>query len=394
MKPVRVLYVGPVLAGKTTNLQAVHSATGGQLTSLATETERTLSFEASLPCDEGALRVTLLTVPGAIFYNQSRVRALRDVDAMVFVADAQVERTVANREEANLLRANLRTAGIGSVPVILQANKQDIPGVLDAEALLPWFSELAPLATIDACAMQRVGVLESLRAALAAVTQDAARVRWDALAATSRSERFRVDTEPVQELDLSDDGDAGRAFRSLRDGTKPRRLRIRGAHAIPPEIGTLRTLEYLDLQDLDLDELPAEIGALDSLRTLRLRRNSLTRLPPEIGRLRALNQLWLDDNRLESLPAEIGQLNALQFLSLDGNQRLETLPASLGTLPLRALFMRRVPLTSLPDAFGSLTSLEVLSMQGTRFPAVPPVLGRLPALQMLELRENQPALEP
>jgi signal recognition particle receptor subunit beta len=138
----KIVYYGPGLGGKTTNLEHVYEkvspSTRGKLISLATETERTLFFDF-LPVDLGTIRgfrtrFHLYTVPGQVYYNASRKLILRGVDGVVFVADSQADRAEANVEAMQNLYDNLGEHGydLTKLPFVIQYNKRDLP---DAAAL-------------------------------------------------------------------------------------------------------------------------------------------------------------------------------------------------------------------------------------------------------------------
>src|SRR5512140_2543066 len=133
----KIVYYGPGLGGKTTNLEHVYGrvqpSTRGQLISLATETERTLFFDF-LPVDLGTIRgfrtrFHLYTVPGQVYYNASRKLILKSVDGIVFVADSQLERMEANQEAMQNLYENMQEYGYGlsTMPFVIQYNKRDLP---------------------------------------------------------------------------------------------------------------------------------------------------------------------------------------------------------------------------------------------------------------------------
>ena len=133
----KIVYYGPGLCGKTTNLQHIYSKTNpelkGKMISLATETERTLFFDF-LPLALGQIRgfktrFHLYTVPGQVFYDASRKLILKGVDGVVFVADSQIERMEANLESLDNLRINLREQGyeLEKIPFVVQYNKRDLP---------------------------------------------------------------------------------------------------------------------------------------------------------------------------------------------------------------------------------------------------------------------------
>jgi signal recognition particle receptor subunit beta len=133
----KIVYYGPGLGGKTTNLEHVYAKvqpdTRGKLISLATETERTLFFDF-LPVDLGTIRgfktrFHLYTVPGQVYYNASRKLILKGVDGIVFVADSQIERMEANQEAMQNLYDNMKEYGydLTAMPFVVQYNKRDLP---------------------------------------------------------------------------------------------------------------------------------------------------------------------------------------------------------------------------------------------------------------------------
>lgn len=141
----KIVYYGPGLGGKTTNLQYIYKKTSpdakGKMISLATETERTLFFDF-LPLALGTIRgfktrFHLYTVPGQVFYDASRKLILKGVDGVVFVADSQVERMEANIESLENLRTNLSEQGynLDAVPFVVQYNKRDLPNVVPVEEM-------------------------------------------------------------------------------------------------------------------------------------------------------------------------------------------------------------------------------------------------------------------
>lgn len=141
----KIVYYGPGLSGKTTNLQYVHSKvpqnTRGKLISLATEADRTLYFDF-LPINIGTIngftaKFQLYTVPGQVYYNATRKLVLRGVDGVVFVADSQPDKMDENIESLTNLEENLTEYGykLDELPMVIQYNKRDLPGVMTVEAL-------------------------------------------------------------------------------------------------------------------------------------------------------------------------------------------------------------------------------------------------------------------
>jgi signal recognition particle receptor subunit beta len=168
----KLVYYGPGLGGKTTNIKFVYEKTNptskGKLISLATETDRTLFFDF-LPLDLGEIRgfrtrFHLYTVPGQVFYDASRKLILKGVDGVVFVADSQAARMDANLESLKNLELNLREQGydIKTIPYVLQFNKRDLPTATPFEEMkkrLHYKGE--PI--FEAIANKGTGVFETLK---------------------------------------------------------------------------------------------------------------------------------------------------------------------------------------------------------------------------------------
>ena len=141
----KIVYYGPGLCGKTTNLKYIFGNTApdakGKMISLATETDRTLFFDV-LPLSLGEIqgfrtRFHLYTVPGQVFYNASRKLILKGVDGVVFVADSQIDRMEANIESLDNLRENLADQGydLDRIPYVIQYNKRDLPDIAPVEEM-------------------------------------------------------------------------------------------------------------------------------------------------------------------------------------------------------------------------------------------------------------------
>ena len=169
----KIVYYGPGLGGKTTNLQYIYQITSaenkGKLISLATETERTLFFDF-LPIDLGQIRgfrtrFHLYTVPGQVFYDSSRKLILKGVDGIVFVADSQEERIDANLESISNLALNLKDHGfdLEKIPYVLQLNKRDLPSAMPLEDMKQQLLVKGE-PVIEAVSTQGVGVLTTLKA--------------------------------------------------------------------------------------------------------------------------------------------------------------------------------------------------------------------------------------
>jgi signal recognition particle receptor subunit beta len=168
----KIVYYGPGLGGKTTNLQYLYDITGaankGKLVSLATETERTLFFDF-LPIDLGQIRglrtrFHLYTVPGQVFYDASRKLILRGVDGIVFVADSQEERLDANLESLSNLGENLKEHGfdMNKIPYVLQLNKRDLPNAMPTGELIKLL-KVKDEPVFEAAARTGAGVVDTLK---------------------------------------------------------------------------------------------------------------------------------------------------------------------------------------------------------------------------------------
>lgn len=181
----KIVYYGPGLSGKTTNLEKIYDSVPetnrGRMVSMKTQTDRTLFFDL-LPLDLGDLqgmktRLLLYTVPGQVYYNATRKLVLKGVDAVVFVADSAADKMAENRESLANLEMNLKAYGIDikSLPWVLQLNKRDLPNAAPVEDMVRELNRHnAPV--YEAQAANGVGVFETLRGVskllLAKITKD------------------------------------------------------------------------------------------------------------------------------------------------------------------------------------------------------------------------------
>jgi len=168
----KIVYYGPGLGGKTTNLQYIYGKTApdakGKMISLATEADRTLFFDF-LPLDLGTIRgfktrFHLYTVPGQVFYDASRKLILKGVDGVVFVADSQEERMEANVESIRNLEFNLQEHGfdLRDIPYALQFNKRDLPSASAVDEMYRMLNyKREP--TFEAVATTGKGVFDTLK---------------------------------------------------------------------------------------------------------------------------------------------------------------------------------------------------------------------------------------
>ncbi len=169
----KLVYYGPGLCGKTTNIQYIYEKTvpnsKGKLISLATETDRTLFFDF-LPLNLGSIRgfkvrFHLYTVPGQVFYDASRKLILKGVDGVVFVADSQPMRMDANVESVRNLERNLKDQGydLKTIPYVLQCNKRDMPNATPLEEMTRLL-QVKGEPVFEAVATTGVGVFDTLKA--------------------------------------------------------------------------------------------------------------------------------------------------------------------------------------------------------------------------------------
>ena len=169
----KIVYYGPGLCGKTTNLQFIYESLPSnhksKMLSLSTKTDRTLFFDF-LPLELGTVRgfktrFHLYTVPGQVFYDASRKLILKGVDGVIFVADSQVERMDANVESVDNLVINLKSQGydLMNIPYVLQLNKRDLPNVATVEEMKRLLMKKDE-PVLEAIAPKGVGVFETLKA--------------------------------------------------------------------------------------------------------------------------------------------------------------------------------------------------------------------------------------
>lgn len=169
----KIVYYGPGLCGKTTNLHQVYDRTSpqsrGEMVSLETETDRTLFFDL-LPLDVGVIggfrtRLQLYTVPGQVFYNTTRKLVLKGADGIVFVADSQEAMLDANTQSLKNLRLNLEELGLDleEMPLVIQLNKRDLPNALPPEEILKALDPEGKWQHVEAVAVEGTGVFETLK---------------------------------------------------------------------------------------------------------------------------------------------------------------------------------------------------------------------------------------
>jgi mutual gliding-motility protein MglA len=169
----KIVYYGPGLCGKTTNLHHIYAKTSpqsrGEMVSLETETDRTLFFDL-LPIDVGVIggfktRLQLYTVPGQVFYNTTRKLVLKGVDGIVFVADSQRPAFDGNLESFKNLRENLQEIGLDAdeLPLVIQLNKRDLPNIVSAQEMIDALDPQGKFGHVESVASSGIGVFETLK---------------------------------------------------------------------------------------------------------------------------------------------------------------------------------------------------------------------------------------
>ena len=201
----KIVYYGPGLCGKTTNLHHIYAKTSpqsrGEMVSLETETDRTLFFDL-LPIDVGVIggfktRLQLYTVPGQVFYNTTRKLVLKGVDGIVFVADSQRAMLDANVESLKNLRENLAEIGtnLDEIPLVLQLNKRDLPNIASVDMMLDALDAERKAEHVESVASAGTGVFETLKM-ISKLTLRTLRRRMTgeepSRASSARSGQFRV----------------------------------------------------------------------------------------------------------------------------------------------------------------------------------------------------------
>jgi len=268
----KVVYYGPGLCGKTTNLIQLHemlpSDKKGKMLSLATKQDRTLFFDL-LPVEVGKIkgmhvRIQLYTVPGQVFYDETRRLVLKGADAVVFVADSQPEMLDANRESFDNLKTNLHENGLDfdSLPIVIQYNKRDIPGVLPVEELTEKLN-FGEFPSQEAVAVNGTGVKATFHAVVQLLLQKlAGKPDWAKLSPRAKpvkeekkeaeapeAEEAAPEPEAVVEEEAPMEIELPSSSSSLED-TSP------GSEDVPIDIGG--ETEYDSVEEVDLTALIEE----------------------------------------------------------------------------------------------------------------------------------------
>lgn len=279
----KIVYYGPGLCGKTTNLHHIYGRTSpgsrGEMVSLETETDRTLFFDL-LPLDVGVIggfktRVQLYTVPGQVFYNTTRKLVLKGVDGIVFVADSQRAMKEANVESLGNLRTNLAEIGVklDELPLVLQYNKRDLSNILAVEELQETLNPNRLFENYEACAVLGQGVFETLKA-VSRLTLRSLKKRMLGEERPSRAPIAAAPPSPPadapQTVELSDM--LGEPQLAIQE-TEPETIEVENeisspperTAAIPPPPPDLRASEDFDAADVEtVQEFEQALNSLDS----------------------------------------------------------------------------------------------------------------------------------
>jgi signal recognition particle receptor subunit beta len=229
----KIVYYGPGLSGKTTNLEKIYDSVPetnrGRMVSMKTQTDRTLFFDL-LPLDLGELqgmktRFLLYTVPGQVYYNATRKLVLKGVDAVVFVADSAPDKMAENRESLSNLETNLKSYGleVKSVPMVIQFNKRDLPNAAPVEQMNKELNRYN-VPTFEAQAATGAGVFETLRGVskllLSKISKDVIDRDRGSLAASPRVANEEVSKKPaaVEETPTQTPAGRGKLMQFLKRG--------------------------------------------------------------------------------------------------------------------------------------------------------------------------------
>jgi signal recognition particle receptor subunit beta len=265
----KVVYYGPGLCGKTTNLQWVHEKlpikNKGKMLSLATETDRTLFFDF-LPIELGSIRgmktrIQLYTVPGQVFYNATRRMVLKGADCVVFVADSQEPMLEANLESLKNLKENLEANEINpsEIPMVLQFNKRDLPNALPLEILNERMNERNhPF--FEAVALKGIGVEETLKGATALVFRSLASKYGEAGSGTGLTGKISAETPSLPPTPVAAAMPARPQPAPAPAAPRPAPLPVPvPARPAPVPVAVAPILESLSAEDL-LEPIDVEVG--------------------------------------------------------------------------------------------------------------------------------------
>jgi mutual gliding-motility protein MglA len=408
----KVVYYGPGLCGKTTNLQWIHEKlpirNKGKMLSLATETDRTLFFDF-LPIELGTIRgmktrIQLYTVPGQVFYNATRRMVLKGADCVVFVCDSQEAMLDANLESLENMRQNLEANEISpdEMPIVMQYNKRDLPNALPIEILN---EKLNPkgLAFYEAVAVKGQGVEETLKGVTGLVFRSLASKYGGAEAAAAAAASAPaakapgVVTAPVPAPVPPIAAPAAPALRIVPP-PPPRVPEAPAASALPPlnvgaEEAEDELLESFELQPSgeidDLLEIDLPGGTEDVIESVDLG-DALPPAPPqkpagkEAGRITLVSGPKETDELRQRISRPLHALEPdlnLDEMDSDTDEEIEELSLDMDTAPNRQFVPSPVRADTLPPGSRASSSPAPKSSPAPPTPASPPTVA-IPAAQV------------
>ena len=262
----KIVYYGPGLSGKTTNLEKIYDSVPesnrGRMVSMKTQTDRTLFFDL-LPLDLGELsgmktRFLLYTVPGQVYYNATRKLVLKGVDAVVFVADSSPDKMAENRESLTNLETNLKSYGldIKSIPWVIQFNKRDLPNALPIDQMNQELNRYK-VPTFEAQAANGVGVFETLRGVskilLSKISKDVMDRNRGSLATTAR-----VSAEEAKKPTVVEDAPSSKSTEPKKGRGKIMEFLKKGQKGEAPDPMADVSPESLLPDDVVMEEAPVQ----------------------------------------------------------------------------------------------------------------------------------------
>ena len=262
---LKIVYYGPGLSGKTTNIQHLHAAlnpeTKGKLLSLATESDRTLFFDF-LPVELGkikdfSIRFQLYTVPGQVRYNATRKVVLKGADAVVFVADSQQDMRDQNIESLENMRENLISNNINpdEIPVVLQYNKRDLKNILSIIELNDDINNNSAYAVVEAEAINGKGVEDTFQLITRLVLKDIARKHKIEVQPAPLKEELKIEEETIETWKPEV---ASLLFESEAEGIEARGISRK--HKIEVQPAPLK--EELKIEEEAVENLKPEVAPL------------------------------------------------------------------------------------------------------------------------------------
>jgi len=376
----KIVYYGPGLSGKTTNLEKIYDSVPetnrGRMVSMKTQTDRTLFFDL-LPLDLGELqgmktRFLLYTVPGQVYYNATRKLVLKGVDALVFVADSSPEKMAENRESLSNLEQNLKSYGLDlkTIPWVMQFNKRDLPNALSIAQMNKELNR-HNVPTFEAQAASSIGVFETLRGVskllLTKISKDVIDKDRGSLAAPPRVKAEDAKQKPaaVEEAPTQTaESGRGKLMQFLKKG--------KGQEAPPAERPSRAPEEAPMLSEDSLVEESLSGGAFQPPSSMQpdegvLTREDLVPIREPVITRQEESDPGFSAGEIERESTYGGRSSSL-VESTSGDTRQITVPIELGSLPasgkLKLVFEVRIEIVD-SDASGTKKGKKSSSRGGT-----------------------------